>query len=284
MFEGLASVLIQGPTHEHACAVTEMVEAGLQEMERRLMAPPGTVFDPLVIIVDEAQVAFMHPMKGADDRPYGGSKATSRYFMAARRIHNQGRAVSVTLWQGTQDPTDQNFPKLVREGAHVRGSLVVGTESQGRMALGDKAIDDGAAPHLLRQGLDKGTLAVAGDGIKLEPGQSSITVRTHFIHDDQAQVITDRAKAQRSGVATLHKLDVVREVAPLTVLGTAPRMRTQEVLQRLAERDPRTYRPWTNSDLREFLDEFEAAPYKSDGVMVVGRDRIRDALAKRDAA
>ncbi|MFE6287696.1 ATP-binding protein [Streptomyces sp. NPDC057877] len=288
MFEGLARVLIQGPTDDHACAVTEMVEAGVQEMERRLMAPPGTEFDPLVIVVDEAQVAFMNPLKGSDGRPYGGSKATSRYFMAARRIHNQGRAVSVTLWQGTQDPTDQNLPKLVREGAHVRASLVVGTESQGRMALGDKAIDGGAAPHLLRQGLDKGTLVVAGDGIQMEPGQSSITVRTHFIDDDQAQEIADRAKAVRSGVSTVHHLTPVRDVDPLAdilaVLGTEPRMRTQEVLQRLAERDPGTYRPWTNSDLRAFLDEYDAAPYKSEGVMVVNRDRVRDALAKRDAA
>ncbi|WP_416351869.1 ATP-binding protein [Streptomyces sp. NEAU-H22] len=287
MFEGLASVLIQGPTDEHAVAVTEMVEAGVQEMERRLLNP-GTAHDPLVIIVDEAQVAFMNPGKGSDGRPYGGSKATSRYFMAARRIHNQGRAVSVTLWQGTQDPTDQNLPKLVREGAHVRASLVVGTESQGRMALGDKAIDGGAAPHLLRQGLDKGTLVVAGDGIKLEPGQSSITVRTHFVDDDQAEEITDRAKTLRSGVSTLHKLAPVRDVDPLAdilaVLGTERRMRTQEVLQRLAERDPGIYRSWTNANLKEFLDEYDAAPYKSDGNMVVGRDRVRDALAKRDAA
>ncbi|MDC2952812.1 ATP-binding protein, partial [Streptomyces heilongjiangensis] len=92
------------------------------------------VHDPLVIIVDEAQVAFMNPLKGQDGRPYGGKKATSRYFMACRRIHNQGRAVSVTLWQGTQDPTDENLPKLVREGAHIRASLVVGTESQAKMA------------------------------------------------------------------------------------------------------------------------------------------------------
>ncbi|WP_151477744.1 ATP-binding protein [Streptomyces albicerus] len=288
MFEGLASVLIQGPTDEHACAVTEMVEAGVQEMERRLMAPPGSVFDPLVILVDEAQVAFMNPVKGPDGRPYGGSKATSRYFMAARRIHNQGRAVSVTLWQGTQNPTDQNLPVLVREGAHIRSSLVVGTESQSKMALGDKAVDGGAAPHLLRQGLDKGTLVVAGDGVELEPGQSSITIRTHFIDDEQAREITNRAKAARSGVATVHKLTPVRDVDPLadilTVLGTEPRMRTQEVLQRLAERDPGTYREWHNSDLRELLEGFDAAPHKSDGVMVVDRQKVRDALAERDAA
>ena len=104
-----------------------------REMERT----PGSGFHPLIVIVDEAQAAFMCPAKGEDKRPYGGSKATSRYFMAARKLHNQGRAVNVLLWEGTQDPTDQNLPKLVREGAHIRASLALGTESQSRMALGD---------------------------------------------------------------------------------------------------------------------------------------------------
>ena len=172
MFDGLATVLIEGPTDDHVIDATEMLEAGVAEMERRLMAPAGTTWDPLILLVDEAQVAFMCPAVGPDKRPYGGVKATSRYFQAARKIHNQGRAVDVLLWQGTQDPTDQNLPKLVREGAHIRASLVLGTESQARMALGDKAIDGGAAPHKLRQGLDKGTVVVAGDGVKLAPGQS----------------------------------------------------------------------------------------------------------------
>lgn len=67
-------------------------------------------------------------------------------------------------------------------------------------------------------------------------------------------------------------------------VGTAPRMRTQEVLQRLAERNPGVYREWTHSDLKEFLEGFDAAPHKSDGVMVVDRQKILEALERRDAA
>ncbi|MGH3311963.1 MAG: ATP-binding protein, partial [Streptomyces sp.] len=119
MFTDLATTLIEGPTDEHVIDATEMLEEGVREMERRVMAPPGTHYDPLILIVDEAQLAFMCPAKGEDGRQYGGSKGTSRYFMAARKIHNQGRAVDVLLWEGTQDPTDQNLPKLVREGAHT---------------------------------------------------------------------------------------------------------------------------------------------------------------------
>ncbi|MFI2225232.1 ATP-binding protein [Streptomyces fradiae] len=286
MFDGIATVLIQGPTDDHVIQATEMVESGVSEMERRLTAPPGTAFPPLIVLVDEAQVAFMCPAVDEEKRPYGGSKATSRYFMAARKIHNQGRAVNVLLWQGTQDPTDQNLPKLVREGAHTRASLALGTESQARMALGDKAVDGGAAPHLLRQGLDKGTLVVASDGIDIPAGQASITVRTHYIDTDQAAEVAARARALRDGVTTLRVIDTDEPTDPLVdiaaVIGTAPRVLTQDVLQRLATTNPKAYGAWTNGDLKRVLEGAGAEPYKSDGRMVVGRDRIARALANRN--
>ncbi|NEC89106.1 FtsK/SpoIIIE domain-containing protein, partial [Streptomyces sp. SID12501] len=57
MFYGLATVLIQGPTDDHVIQVTEMVERAVEEMNRRIQAPPGTVFPALIVIVDEAQMA-----------------------------------------------------------------------------------------------------------------------------------------------------------------------------------------------------------------------------------
>ncbi|MFJ9040428.1 FtsK/SpoIIIE domain-containing protein [Streptomyces sp. NPDC102406] len=286
MFDGLARTLIQGPTDEHVIQVTEMVEGAVEEMNRRIQAPPGTVFPPLIVLVDEAQVAFMCPLKDDDKRPYGGSKANSRYFMAVRKIHNQGRAVNVLMWQGTQDPTDQNLPKLVREGAHTRASLALGTESQARMALGDKAVDGGAAPNLLRPGLDRGTLVVASDGIAIPAGQSSITVRTHYIDDDAAEAITDRAKAMRDGVTTLTVIERGEERDPLadiaSVVGDAPRVLTQTVLQRLAALNENAYGRWSFGDLKRALEDAGADPYKSDGRMVVGRERVARALSNRD--
>ncbi|MFB7915239.1 FtsK/SpoIIIE domain-containing protein [Streptomyces sp. NPDC056061] len=289
MFEGLATFLNQGPADENVISATEMVESLVTEMNRRIEVrrnDPKAVFAPLIGIVDEAQVAFMCPVKDEDGVPYGGSKATSRYFMAVRKVHNQGRAVDVILWEGTQDPTDQNLPKLVREGAHTRASLALGTESQARMALGDKAVDGGAAPHLLRQGLDKGTLVVASDGIDIPAGQASITVRTHYIDDDQAKTITDRAKALRDGVTTLHVVDRGEEHDPLadiaTVLGSDARVRTQEVITRLVALNKDAYGKWSFIDLKRVLDDAGAEPYKSDGRMVVARDRVTAALANRD--
>ncbi|MGA5319811.1 FtsK/SpoIIIE domain-containing protein [Streptomyces seoulensis] len=286
MFEGLATILIQGPTDEHVIQVTEMVEGAVEEMNRRIQAPPGTVFPALIVLVDEAQVAFMCPVKDEDGRYYGGSKATSRYYMAVRKIHNQGRAVNVVMWQGTQDPTNENLPKLVREGAHTRASLALGTESQARMALGDKAVDGGAAPNLLRPGLDQGTLVVASSGIEIPKGQSSITVRTHYVDDDAAVAITDRAKALRDGVTTLTVIESGEDRDPLadiaSVFGTAPRLFTQDVLKRLAALNEDAYGAWTPGDLRRVLADTGAEPYKSDGRMVVAHDRVTRALADRD--
>ncbi|MBT2368019.1 ATP-binding protein [Streptomyces sp. ISL-10] len=290
MFDGIADVLIQGPTDDHVIQVTEMVEDAVDEMNRRMevrRTDPSAVFRPLIVLVDEAQVAFMCPAVDDAKRPYGGAKATSRYFMAVRKIHNQGRAVDVLMWQGTQDPTDQNLPKLVREGAHTRASLVLGTESQSRMALGDKAVDDGAAPHLLRQGLDKGTLVVASDGIEMPKGQSSITVRTHFIDDDPAAKVAERAKALRHGVTTLHVIERGEERDPLAdilaVLGSDDRVRTQDVIKRLSALSEDTYGKWSFVDLKRVLDDAGAEPYKSDGRMVVARDRVAQALTNRDS-
>ncbi|EFE67990.1 conserved hypothetical protein [Streptomyces viridosporus ATCC 14672] len=290
MYDGIADVLIEGPSDEHVVQATEMVEDAVEEMNRRIevrRTDPAATFPPLIVLVDEAQVAFMCPVKGDDGRPYGGAKATSRYFMAVRKIHNQGRAVDVLMWQGTQDPTDQNLPKLVREGAHTRASLVLGTEAQSRMALGDKAVDDGAAPHLLRQGLDKGTLVVASDGIEMPAGQSSITVRTHFIDDEPAAEIAERAKALRDGVTTLRVVDQAEERDALAdvaaVIGDAPRLRTNEVLKRLHALAPKVYGDqWTNDRLKALLEEHGEEPKKSHGVMVVHRDHVLRALAHRD--
>jgi len=290
MFDGIAEVLIQGPTDDHVARATEMVEAGVAEMERRLQAPPGTKFDPLIILVDEAQVAFMCPAKDENGNPYGGTKANSRYFMAARKIHNQGRAVDVLLWQGTQDPTDQNLPKLVREGAHIRCSLAVGTEQQSRMALGDKAVDGGAAPHLLRQGMDKGTLVSNGEGVDLPPGQSCITIRTHYIDTEAAKEIAERIKVRRARVATCDAVapdmrDLVDDLA--AVLAEVPdgqRVRLADLPSRLRELAPHygPYASLTGQIVRDRLRELGIRTTNTGNVPRLDPADLRAYLARRD--
>ena len=109
--------------------------------------------------------------------------------------------------------------------------------------------------------------------------------------DDGADEITPvvlRALKLREGItpaATVapqdaKALDVLRDVAE--VIGDAPRMGTQDVLQRLTTLNP-AYRGWTFSDLTEALSRHAAAPGKYNGRMVVSRKRVTDALRERDA-
>jgi S-DNA-T family DNA segregation ATPase FtsK/SpoIIIE len=299
-FLGLAQVLIQGPTDDHVAQATDMVEWGVDEMQKRIalleesgatdgvtreMARTDPRFRPVVLIVDEAQVAYGCGAKSEDGRPYGGSKATSRYFQAVKKIHDQGRAVNVTIWEGTQDPTDENLPKRSREGNHIRGSLVLGTESQAKMALGEAPVDAGAAPHKLRRGKDRGTLVVAGEGIPLESGEASVTVRTHFISGEDALVLTERAKARRETVATVHQLKVAQPVDHLAdlaaVVGRENRVRTTEVIHRLKARNHDVYEHWNGARLKALLAEHGEEPGTLDGYPVVKLESVERALDRR---
>ncbi|WP_369275739.1 hypothetical protein AB5J55_42485 [Streptomyces sp. R11] len=102
------------------------------------------------------------------------------------------------------------------------------------MAFGDKAVNGGARPACSRQGLDRGTLVVAGDGIDIPRRRGA-----HPPHRRRGQGHRQRAESLRESIATLRMPAPVQDVDPLTdialVLGTAPRMRTPEVLQGLTE-------------------------------------------------
>jgi S-DNA-T family DNA segregation ATPase FtsK/SpoIIIE len=154
------------------------------------------------------------------------------------------------------------------------------------MALGDKAVDGGAAPHLLRQGLDKGTLVVAGDGVELPPGQASITIRTHFIDTDDAVEIADRVKARRTGVTTRADADPDVQADPLAdiaeVLGNDDRVRTPEVLHRLKNLNATVYSDWDGGRLRRVLTDAGEDTGTYNGYPVVHRQRVLRALANRD--
>jgi S-DNA-T family DNA segregation ATPase FtsK/SpoIIIE len=77
------------------------------------------------------------------------------------------------------------------------------------------------------------------------------------------------------------ELDVLADVAAL--VGNAPRMKVQEVMQRLAEQDER-YREWTNADFKAAMEKAGAENYPYNGVTHVHGGRVREALARRFSA
>lgn len=286
MFKGIATVLIEGPTDDHVRQATEIVEEALAEQNRRLL-DKSTTHRPLIVIVDEAQIAYGSGAKGADGRPYGGQKATSRYFNGVKGIHDQGRAVDVLMWEGTQDPTDQNLPKRSREGNHIRASLALGTESQAAMALGETPVLKGAAPHKLRLGLDKGQLVAAGEGVPLDPGQPSVNVRTHYISTDDAKMIADRARALREHVETVDNSERAEPRDHLTDLAAVihaheKRVKATEAVRRLKGLSLSEYGHWFGTSLTQLLQKYGEDTGVHDGILTVTRERVLRALQRRD--
>src|SRR5919206_1532388 len=154
----------------------------------------GSGFHPIYLIVDECQVLYGAP------HPIGGVKDDARAWRAAKKLHDQARAVNVHLLPATQRPDDRTLPAQVREGAHVRCALNVPNFETAKMVLADAA-DRGARPQDLRPGADAGTVVATGDVEDIPKGQAFAIVRTHYVSTKQAYAVIDRAMAilQRTG-------------------------------------------------------------------------------------
>lgn len=74
------------------------------------------------------------------------------------------------------------------------------------------------------------------------------------------------------------RVDHLADIAE--VLGSERRVRTQVVLTRLADLNPRAYEGWTFSDLRTALAEHGIEPGKSEGVKVVRAQDVTTALTE----
>ncbi|MFN2497184.1 MAG: hypothetical protein ABR608_14990, partial [Pseudonocardiaceae bacterium] len=302
MFRPRAVTLIEGSANEDAEATAEMLEWGVAEMRRRYEAKsaagivgnitreisrqPGSGFHPVWLIVDECQVLYGAP------HPIGGAKDEARAWRAAKRLHDQARAVNVHLVQATQRPDDRTLPVRVREGAHVRAALNVPNYETARMVLADAA-DRGARPQDLRPGADAGTVVATGEVEDIPKGQAFAIVRTHYVSTADAYPVIERALAilHRAGRTVAHEpepaeIDDVVGVDHLADIAEQlrgeRRERTQVVLGRLMEHNPGEYGDWDLPRLTAVLDDHHAAPVKSGGRMFVDADLVAQAITERD--
>ncbi|MEU6886564.1 hypothetical protein ABZ918_15325 [Streptomyces viridosporus] len=87
--------------------------------------------------------------------------------------------------------------------------------------------------------------------------------------------LTDRAKAQREAVATVHQLEIVQPVDHLADLAAAvcdeKRVRTTEVLHRLKKRNHTVYEH--GGRLKAFLAEYGEEPGTSGSGLTASLDR-----------
>ncbi|MBY8876802.1 FtsK/SpoIIIE domain-containing protein [Actinacidiphila acidipaludis] len=228
---------------------------------------------PRVVVFDECHELFEH-------KKYGEEAAE-----LAIKVLKKARKVGITLVFVTVSPTASSIPKDVTRNTSHRVAF----------AVGDHVANDGllgTGKH--RAGITATTLNPAENiGTALTVGFTSNAfelVRAYYVRKDaevdQVTPVVQRALALREGITPAAAADapvgvVVDHLADIyAVLGQAERMRTQEVLHRLSERNGREYREWTFADLREVLAP-SGAVRKSDGRMVVDRGRVREALDDR---
>lgn len=305
MFQPMCHTYIEGQAVEHGEASVVMLEDLVVEMQRRydekqrqgvvgpiteqLARRRGSGFHPIFAVVDECQVMYMLG-KAEDGSLLGGSKDESRAQAAAKRLHDQARAVNIQLIQSTQRPDPQTVPVRVREGVHVRASLYVPNINAAKMILADAA-ERGARPYDLRPGRDAGTVVVAGEVEDIPSGQAFAIVRTHYVSTEQAWQVAKRAIELRRKAGREAETVVVAGAEPIDHLSdihdamqAEDRVRTVVLLGRLIEMNRAVYEPWGSDDLAKALREYEHLGLdirKSDGQSVVRLGEVVRALQER---
>ncbi|MEV4864264.1 FtsK/SpoIIIE domain-containing protein [Streptomyces ossamyceticus] len=228
---------------------------------------------PKVVVFDECHELFMH-------KEYGKEAAE-----LAIKVMKKARKTAITLVWVTVSPTADSLPRDVTRNTSHRVAFAVGDHVANDGLLGSGRHKAGITATTLIPGEDVGTAVTVGFS-----GKPFEVVRAHYVARDpdkgidEVTPVVERAMALYEGTGpveepTFEPVDPLADVA--AVLGDAPRMLTQEVLHRLAERRPDAYREWGPVDLKKALEPYGAEPYKSGGKSTVARDRVHDAILER---
>ncbi|TQL21955.1 FtsK/SpoIIIE domain-containing protein [Streptomyces sp. SLBN-134] len=228
---------------------------------------------PKVVVFDECHELFMHKEHGKEAAEL------------AVKVMKKARKVGITLIWVTVSPTADSIPRDVTRNTSHRVAFAVGDHVANDGLLGSGKHKAGITATTLIPGEDIGTAVTVGFTNK--PFE---VIRSHYVARDpekgvdEVTPVVERALGLRDdmepGTEPEHQeADALADVA--AVLGDEPRMLVQEVLHRLAERNPAAYREWSPTDLKKALEPHGAEQYKSAGRMVVARDRIQEAILAR---
>ena len=228
---------------------------------------------PKVVVFDECHELFMHKEHGKEAAEL------------AVKVMKKARKVGITLIWVTVSPTADSIPRDVTRNTSHRVAFAVGDHVANDGLLGSGKHKAGITATTLIPGEDIGTAVTVGFTAK--PFE---VIRSHYVARDpekgidEVTPVVERALGLRDDMAPgtepeHQEADALADVA--AVLGDEPRMLVQEVLHRLAERNPAAYREWSPTDLKKALEPHGAEQYKSAGRMVVARDRVQEAILAR---
>jgi S-DNA-T family DNA segregation ATPase FtsK/SpoIIIE len=230
-----------------------------------------------VAVFDECHELFEHGRYGKE----AGELAI--------RIVKKARKCGITMLFLTQSPTAASIPKDLTRNCSNGVAFAVADQPANDGLLGTGKYRQGIRATELRPGEDRGTAVTVGLTANRFELVNTFYVAFDEDRDDVTPVIRrSLASLAESGrglpaIAAADEPVVERDtLADLrAVLGDEARVRTQVVLQRLAEHDP-TYEGWTFQQLGEGLAAHGLTTRKYRGVMVVRTADVVAALAERD--
>lgn len=289
-FKPRCSRYVMGAEDEKIAVILKDLEALHEEIQERgrllvkyeepavtrKLADKEPKLRPLICLLEEAHVAFNHPVHG---------KEISRLVVEIVRL---GRKRAVHFIVSTQAPTAKSIPRDVTRNCSNGLAFAVADHVANDALLGDGAHRGGHRATELLPGVDKGTCLAKG-----LTGERSDIVQVHFIDvsrgNDQITPLIKRALAavakRNATVLTApeseaERVDQLADIAE--VLHGERVVKTEEVVHRLKVLRPAYYKDWTTAELKAALKPFGADPYKTNGTMHVGSERVREAIAERD--
>ncbi len=201
------------------------------KVTRELAAKRSLRLRPIIAVFDEVQNVFMHPQhrdQAAADAAY---------------VIRLGRAYGIVLLLATQRPDATSLPTSISGNVSARFCLKVPGQLENDIVLGTSSYKNGYKATAFRTKTDAGLGWLKADG---DPQ----IVRTYYLDLPATERAAARARVirEQAGVLTCCALGLDGPEQPrsfaadvLSVFGDSPRLWTETIAARLAERIPEAY-------------------------------------------
>ena len=247
----------------------------------RALAEKDHRLRPRIVVIDECQNLFLSEH---------GDMAEELVV----KLITTARKYGIVLIFATPEPSSDSLPRKVVAVISNKACHAIGDQQSNDAILGTGSYKAGISAVDLEPKTSDGPGDIGTAmcrGFRARPGlMRSFYLRKEAGIDEVTPIVTRALNLREQTGLTIEadtvdddgeELDPLADIAAVLADAHVARMRTQEVLQRLAERNP-AYRDWTFNDLTGYLTAHDAAPYKSGGHKVVSAARIHESITERD--
>jgi S-DNA-T family DNA segregation ATPase FtsK/SpoIIIE len=231
---------------------------------------------PVMVALDECQVAFEHPEYGAE------------LESICTDVTKRGPALGIIGLFGTQRPDAKSLPKGISDNAVLRFCLKVISQVANDMVLGQSMYKAGTRATMFARS-DRGIAWMVGEGD--EPR----IVCSSYVDADQAEAIAERARAMREeyGNITGHALGQGPSAAPgMDIIGDVlkvfrsgeEQLWNERIADRLAPLQPDMYGGWDGAMVTAALKPWGVPVGQVWGTTDDGQGANRRGIKRADVA